>query len=315
MGNPEASVLEYKVDYILPYIDFNQKEIQSLWYETTGVQIQELARNYTYLDLELTIKLILKNLPFINKLYITCKDVQQFPIEVQRLIDASNGKIIRVNESEFMPNNYITFSSACIEMFIWRIPGLSDYFRYSNDDMLPLKPLTIGHFFNNKVPIQYLEYGRNGLESIYDLHLSNATNLVLNRYQSNDDYKSTYYPRHTLRPMLKRVCQECYNKYKKFIDSSLTPLRCYNNLNFDFFLIYALNNNLLVNKPIDYNFQYIDSTDIKGLQTIYNNMQLGMYNNVPHIVCINDGACSKDKIDQIKNICDNIMSKSLIRTV
>lgn len=303
-----------QIDYILPYIDFNQPEIQELYNITTGKNIYNLTRNYTYIDLTLTLKLILKNLPFINKLYITCKDIQKLPDDTEQLIDEMNDKIVRINESEFMPNNYITFSASCIEMFIWRIPGLSEYFIYSNDDIIPLKPLTIENFFINGNPIQYIEYGTNSLYSIYDIFLLNATLLVLEKYLNNDIYNSCYYPRHTLKPLKKSICEECYNKYKQFIDSSLTPIRFYNNLNIDLFLIYALKHNLLVNKKLNYEFSYIGTNDIKTLTKLYNNINNRLLDNIPNIICINDEYDIKDikSIKYIQNLCINILNECLI---
>lgn len=60
-------------------------------------------------------------------------------------------KIRIVNESEFIPAEYLpTFNSAVIEAFLDRIPGLSDYFMYTMDDVFMGRPLPKSSVFSKK---------------------------------------------------------------------------------------------------------------------------------------------------------------------
>ena len=299
-----------QIDYILSYIDFEQPEIQNLYKEVTGKEYKNF-HDSSYIDLELTLKLILKNLSFINKLYITCKDIQKFPDNVQKLIDNSNGKIIRINESRFMPNNYITFSASCIEMFLWKIPGLSEYFIYGNDDMLPLKPLTKNMFFNDK-NIPYINIYKIKLPicNQYLLHTLNENNLIFDR-QNDQDYQNLSIVAHTIRPLTKTICENCYNKYKKFIDNSLYPVRYFNNFTFNLYVLYGLNNGLLLNKPLHYNFKFeMLKENINALINIKNKID-NDYDNLYDLVCINDDMENKELIINAKNILYQIFNKLL----
>ena len=159
-----------KIDYVLSYIDYNTQDIQDLYQQVTGNEYN-FKYNYTYIDLELVIRLIFKNLSFINKLYLVCKDIQVLPEHIEELINEYNGKIIRINESQIMPNNYISFSSGCIEMFIWKIPGLSEHFIYACDDMIPLKPLNIKYFFKDNKIINQIKYLKRDFNCLYDFDL------------------------------------------------------------------------------------------------------------------------------------------------
>lgn len=59
-------------------------------------------------------------------------------------------KISIVDHREIIPMDIRpVFSSICIEMYLDRIPGLSEYFIYSNDDMMLNRLLTPGDFFDN----------------------------------------------------------------------------------------------------------------------------------------------------------------------
>ncbi|HGK5986318.1 TPA: stealth conserved region 3 domain-containing protein [Neisseria meningitidis] len=63
-------------------------------------------------------------------------------------LDLNNPKIQWVYHEEIMPQSALpTFSSHAIETSLHHIPGISNYFIYSNDDFLLTKPLNKDNFF------------------------------------------------------------------------------------------------------------------------------------------------------------------------
>jgi hypothetical protein len=78
-----------QIDYIISYIDYNQLEIKQLFEDVTGEKITS-KHNWTCIELKNTIELVLRNLPFINTLYIVCKDIQVLPDDVNQMIETSN---------------------------------------------------------------------------------------------------------------------------------------------------------------------------------------------------------------------------------
>lgn len=299
------------IDYVLTYADFTKKEIIDLYESVSGKKINSCTDN-NYIDLTLLLKLILKNLPFINHIFITHKDVQKLPSETEELISEMNGKIISVNESEFMPGNYTTFSSGCIEMFLWRIPGLSEYFIYANDDMLPLKKLKKEYFFINKTPIMKFNFGSVPMSCLYDLHCLNSTNLIFNRTDNIDNYTSICQTEHSFRPIRKSICQKCFDEYENFIMSSLYPVRFYNNFNFNLFMLYALKNGMVESvKEMPYTFKFCHAT--LSEVTIYDRyIKDGIFENVEDVICFNDpGSSFGDNSEEIVGKMRNIMSKCL----
>lgn len=299
-----------KIDYVLSYIDYNTQDIQDLYQQVTGNEYN-FKYNYTYIDLELVIRLIFKNLSFINKLYLVCKDIQVLPEHIEELINEYNGKIIRINESQIMPNNYISFSSGCIEMFIWKIPGLSEHFIYACDDMIPLKPLNIKYFFKDNKIINQIKYLKRDFNCLYDLHCLNNTNLIFNRHQNNGEYNKAYMTEHTFRALKKSICKECYNKYKKYILGSLSPYRYYNNFNMDLYVLYAFKNELNINE-IPYYFFF---TNLEDNINIFNQMNIliniNKFDKFPEVMCLNDNISKEELVVEISDRYQNILLKIL----
>ncbi len=64
-------------------------------------------------------------------------------------LDTTNPRVTVVDHSEILPPEARPcFNSAVIEYFLYRIPGLSEYFLYANDDMFFGAPVEPGFFFD-----------------------------------------------------------------------------------------------------------------------------------------------------------------------
>ena len=294
------------IDYIVSYIDFSQKEIKDLYREVAG---EEYASNVNsdYLDFTLTLKLILKNMPFINKLYITCKDVQKLPEGTDRLIKESNGRIVRVNESEFMPTGFITFASNCIEMFLWQIPSLGEKFIYGNDDMIPLQKMEAYEFFNDGKPIGHANWYEPQFTSMYNMHELNATNLIYDRHKNNDNYQEVCCPEHSLRALTKSICRECYERYEPFITASLYPIRYFNGFNADMFMMYGLRHKLIEDRELPYKYAYYSATE-ENAKALLDKAMNG--EEIEDVVCMNDECwITDDEAAKVKQILNELMTK------
>jgi len=302
--------MDKPIDYIISYCDYSDDDVRDLYENVTGLEYNSNV-NSNYIDITLTLKLILKNLNFINKVYLVCKDVQVLPDSTIKLINESSGRIIRVNESEFMPNGYITFSSACIELFMWRIPGLSEYFIYGNDDMIPMKPLFKEYFFKDGKPRASFNWKKCPNNCLYDLHMSNATNLVYDRRSNNSDYSQVCYTQHTLRPLTKSLCEECYCKYERFIMGSLHTVRYFNNMNMDLYLMYGLKNELVFDEKLPYKFCFRSVGDDE-LNNWLKSVLGGKMNYLNDVECINDAWwVTQEMVSETKSLLEDLMTKIL----
>lgn len=85
-------------------------------------------------------------------------------------------KISVVDHKEIIPKDLQpVFSSICIEMYLDRIPGLSEHFVYSNDDMMLSRPLIPDDFFDAQgKPIVWMS------NAGADKMTSTQANLILN---------------------------------------------------------------------------------------------------------------------------------------
>ena len=112
---------------------------------------------------ELLIRCIRKNMPWIRDIIIVLARESQvqgwmksLPLTPSHWRENSAGetaghkepRVRVVFHKEFIPEEQLpTFNSRAIEMYLHRIPGLSDYFIYGNDDMFPIGALKEEEFF------------------------------------------------------------------------------------------------------------------------------------------------------------------------
>ena len=155
-----------------------------------------------------------------------------------------------VLHSDFIPSRYLpTFNSRAIEMFLHRIPGLSDYFIYGNDDMIPLSPLKQEDFFraaqrNNDItssryndkewpllPCQHMN------ERPLPADLNNfqqaclaGLNFVAAEFGQHFDH-TLLRSGHTLAPICRSSCLHLWERGADEIRASISPVRLAYNFN------------------------------------------------------------------------------------
>jgi hypothetical protein len=108
------------------------------------------------IELETSLLLLFKFMPFINHVYIVTADKQIPPcITTNKLL--SDKPITVVHHSEIWPDDMLhtlpVFNSFSIEANIHRIPNLSELFIYFNDDMYVVNPISESDCFVNNKPI------------------------------------------------------------------------------------------------------------------------------------------------------------------
>ena len=100
---------------------------------------------------ELLVRCCMRYMPWVHRIHILLageSQVQEWMKEAAVPQQHTQPKIHIVFHKDFVPEKYLPcFSSPCFEMFLHRIPGLSECFIYGNDDMFPLSPLEPDDFF------------------------------------------------------------------------------------------------------------------------------------------------------------------------
>lgn len=164
------------MDYVIAFVDSNtpgweeEAEKYAIAEHDAGSLDDDLSGPCRYrkiVPVRLQVELIRKFMPFINKIFITVPNKEHLAAE-----DFSGlGDVIIVENKDHIPEEFLpTFNAFVVEYFLDRIPGLSDEFIYSNDDVYVSGPLSRTNFIKDDGTIIL------GLEAInqYEQKIRNA---------------------------------------------------------------------------------------------------------------------------------------------
>lgn len=166
------------------------------------------------------LKLINKNLPWVNNIYLLLSNKEQAPKNLP-----SNVKIVL--HQEFIPFAYLpTFNSTTIEMFLWNIKGLSEHFIYANDDMLPLRPMKPSDFFEgDKIKITWQEQPFSVNASVFAYQCKNNCVYLANKLKIKRDPNLLLKPLHSFTPIIKSHAKESFDTLKDKIVPHIRAFR------------------------------------------------------------------------------------------
>ena len=160
------------------------------------------------------IKLVNKNMPWVHKIYLLLSNIEQ--IDKSKL--PSNVEIVL--HEQFIPWVFRpTFNSTTIEMFLWNIPNLSEYFIYANDDMLPTGKLEPSDFFEDgKIKIRWRKDTFYVNSNVYAYQCRNNCISLSKKLKLKYD-NILLRPVHSFTPMIKSHAKESY----KLIEDLVVP--------------------------------------------------------------------------------------------
>ena len=202
--------------------------------------------------LDYHLKLANKNMKWLNKIYVLVSNIEQL-----------NGKVLPHNVKVVLHKDFIwksflpTFNSTTIEMFLWNIPNLSEYFIYANDDMLPTKPMQPSDFFENgKIKISwrydtfiggncYAFQCHNNCVSLYKAFGIECNKIVLK-------------PVHSYTPMIKSHCESAFELIKNDIVPHIKAFRTNYQYNQYIYPIYERLKYGTLESPIDFLYTELD---------------------------------------------------------
>lgn len=223
--------MEMMVDVVITYVDGLDPEWQRSYAAATGKPVN-VKRYRDWGTLKYLLRGMERHMEFIGNVFLVVASESQVPSWVSR----ADLKIVL--HSDIIPEKYLpVFNSTAIEMFLHRIPGLSERFVYFNDDMFPLRNILEGALFPAGAP-------RMGMAR----HLF-ATNLYKKQTRESSRLAARaagvrpgfffVRPQHTCSPMLRSACEECFAALEDEILARVTPLRKPRNLNQYLFIDYA----------------------------------------------------------------------------
>ncbi|MER5060091.1 glycosyl transferase, partial [Providencia stuartii] len=139
-----------KIDFVIPWVDHNDHLWQKDFKQYNTNNKEEDSSFERYRDwglLKYWFRGVENNAPWVNKIhFITYGHYPDW-------LNINHPKINIVRHDSYIPSKYLpVFSSHPIEIFINRIPNLSDKFVYFNDDMYLINKVEQTDFFINDKP-------------------------------------------------------------------------------------------------------------------------------------------------------------------
>ena len=209
------------IDAVITYVNGTDPAWQALYASSGGSEPAKRFRDWG--TLKYLLRGIRRYMPFVGDIYLLVAMESQVPEEVLPLVKV-------VLHKDIIPEKFLpTFNSTTIEMFLHRIPGLSEQFIYFNDDIFPLRPTSAEDFFPDgkpakKISCHLLAIGGYKKQTLHSDRMA--------RKAAGKRYGFGFVrPQHSVTPLLKSACEEVMNKVGRDIESTLTPHRVPGNLN------------------------------------------------------------------------------------
>lgn len=294
------------IDYVVPMVFHDDAEWQQS-FRSTGVRYDEanlesFVRFRSWGTEELLIRCVMKYMPWLRNIYILLAQESQKKEWMNRLSQPDGPQVKIVYHKEFMPQWALpTFNSCSIEMFLHRIPGISERFLYGNDDMFPLSPLSEEDFFVDGLPCQH--YSENPFpESPNTFHLSclNGLNFIGNEF--NVHYRNSWLKGgHSITPMLKSTWEHLWERGRREIEVSINRFRSADNFN-----------QWLCPWWHHLAGKYVDKVPKRTYVSTKNTVEdvaKAMSASDVGIVCVNDHECVEDYMRYGKVVMDILITK------
>ncbi|MDR1553655.1 MAG: Stealth CR1 domain-containing protein [Prevotellaceae bacterium] len=243
-------------------------------------------------ELKYSLRSVEKHIPWINKIFIVTD--QQIPA----WLDTSNPKIQIVDHTEILPKEALPcYNSLVIEYFLWKIPNLSEYFLYANDDMFINADISPSFFFEKDgLPVVRLQRKiLSKLRCVYKClmrkELSTYQKQIIIASQLIEKKYGKYFmgmPHHNIDAYRKTDYKETVNVFENEINSSLQHhLRSDKDVQRVIFAYYSI----VMGKG---HLKYVNRYESFVISIIKKNYEQYFLKYNPALFCINDGENSTD---------------------
>ena len=177
-------------------------------------------------ELKYSLRSVEKYAPWIRKIFIVTDN------QIPEWLNVENNKIKIIDHKEILPPEALpTFNSNVIEHLLFRIPDLSEYFLYANDDMFFNRPVEKKDFFTYKcAPIIrlnrryfrkiwkfFVEKILKKQTSYYNLAIQKSAQMVADKYGRYISHK----PHHNIDAYKKSDYRHTFEVFKEEIEPTL----------------------------------------------------------------------------------------------
>ena len=221
-----------KIDLVYLWVDGSDEK----WLAKKNAVLQSLgrtpakssisAKRWTDHDeLKYSLRSVEKFANWVNHIYIITDG------QTPKWLNLQNPRVSVISHSEIIPSEYLpTFNSTAIEFWLHKIPNLSEYFLYANDDMFFGKPLTPNFFFDdNGNPIVIFKERDNSPAFADKSTLGEWKKTKWNALKIIEKHFCLKYNisfKHAVEPIRKSYFQENSQEFfDEIITPSMTPFR------------------------------------------------------------------------------------------
>ena len=226
-------------------------------------------------------------MPFVDRVFLVVARPSQVP-------SWASPALIPVLHRDIIPAAFLpTFNSTTIELFLPRIPGLSEQFLYFNDDVFPLRPVSSEVFFPGGKPAK--GYSRHLLApNEFKRQCRNACQLA-RKAAGLGESALFLRPQHAVTPLLKSVCLQLMDAVKAEMEARLTPLRHPSNINQYLYSDYLLLTGQAVNRRIAQKHLSLGLYDAREVAAF-------LQRPTADFACINDVQMSQERFEESRRI-------------
>lgn len=230
MARGEVSIVYLWCDMSDPQWNANRNAVAEEWKEEVKYTDEEAVGRYqSHDELRYSLRSMEMHAPWVSDVFIVVSDDNALP----SWLNTDNPRLHIVRHSEIIPKQFLpTYNSVTIEHFISRIPGLSEKFLYSNDDMFFFGDVAPDFFFDeHDEPLRRVCQERLNVlpQDYYYDTIRNSLKIVrdANKELQEDVIHSLgFLPFHNIDAYRKSHHLATYNKYKMEIEASLVcPFR------------------------------------------------------------------------------------------
>lgn len=230
-GTTDAGTADAGTDLVIPMVFPDDGAWQREYARCKGNATGALrhVRYRSWGTEELMVRCCLKFMPWVRRIHILLAgegQVRPWMTDLAEKREARGTEVRVVMHREFMPAEWLPcFTSPTIEMFLHRIPGLSERFIYANDDMFPLSPLAEDDFFRDGIPCQCLtEKPFPTNPNVFQRKCLYQLNMVARPFGQHFG-KTWLKTGHSFAPILKSSCEEVWRRHGEEIRRQLSPLK------------------------------------------------------------------------------------------
>lgn len=220
------------IDLVITYVDGNDEEWQRCHFEmlkaTGRDKIVKAARFRDWGTLQFVLRGAAAYMPWLRNVYLVVERESQVPAWINRK------EVIVVYHEEIIPSRFLpTYNSTAIEMYLWRIPGISEYWLYANDDMIPMGEMTAADWYdtNGHPRIAKIVKPYNDAKSMYAHHLHNGERLVRKLLALPENDLTHIRTGHNIAPMVNSTWEGLWTMAGEEIECSISTFRNYRNIN------------------------------------------------------------------------------------